>query len=137
MSHILFYSDLIYIKKKKKNPYKFAYFYNKNRLIPKLSNQNHLLHKSWQCSWSQYRNQMVQEISLELQEPWQSSKIKSAKNQARGILTVSGELTSSQSTVVLHLHDLGKKYLELPNCVSHCQNIAKLFIYSSINLKLE
>ena len=40
---------------------------------------------------------------------------------------ISVKLGTSQSSVVCHVHKLGKKkHLEQPNCTSHYQNIAKL-----------
>ena len=45
---------------------------------------------------------------------------------------VSGKLGTSQSSVVCHLHDLGKNHPKLSNCATYYQNIAKLLIQPSV-----
>ena len=40
------------------------------------SNHKSFLWKKWRCSWSQYSNQIVQEILFRLHEPWWSGKIR-------------------------------------------------------------
>ena len=49
------------------------------------SYQNHLLCERWRQSWSQYSNQMIQEILLRFQEPHQSKsgKLKTVDYKAQ------------------------------------------------------
>ena len=79
-------------------------------------------------------NQRVEEILFGLQDPRRSKKIDVFEavlqaieaNLVGSIWRVSGELDIFQSSVVHHLHDLVKNYLELPNGASCNQNISKL-----------
>ena len=81
-------------------------------------NQKYLLCKRGKRSWWQYSKQMVSEILIDLQEPWQSGRPKTVDSQVvlqtweanlmSSTQRVWVELGSSQSNVVYQLDDLTK-----------------------------
>ena len=105
--------------------------------------------KKWRCSWSQYHNQMFQEILLELPEPPRSGRVGlkqwivrlySQPNLFSSVWKVSGEFDITQSRIVTFTTIKESRAVEF--CLTYFQNIAKLLICpydnfcSKVNKKL-